>query len=84
MMHGGVAAVSVPSVPVFNESAIRGVTAACLLNRHGDVAKVSRRQRGELLLPDAELSAARVYLLHHYRLTAAFTDGLQSHSVFQI
>ena len=50
----------------------------CLLNRHRDVAQVSRRQCCELLLSDAELSAARVYLLHHQRLTANLTDGLHS------
>ena len=78
------------SVAVFNESKIQegggggGSTAACRFNTHGDVAKVSRRQRSELLLPNTELSAARVYLLHHYRLAAALTDGLHSHNIVNV
>lgn len=56
----------------------RGFGAACLLHRHRNVAEVSRRQGSELLLPDAEVGAARVYLLHHHRLAAAHTDSLQS------
>ena len=79
---GGVTTISVCSTsdPVLNGRKILGVTAACLLNRHGDVPEVSRRQCSELLLPDAELSAARVYLLHHYRLAAALTNGLRLHN----
>lgn len=57
-----------------------GFRAACLLHRHRNVAEVCRRQGSELLLPDAEVSAARVYLLHHHRLAAAHTDGLHSHN----
>ena len=78
------------SVAVFNESKIQegggggGATPDCRFNSHGDVAKVSRRQRSELLLPNTELSAARVYLLHHYRVAAALTDGLHSHNIVNV
>lgn len=54
------------------------------MHRHRNVAKVSRRQRGEILLPDAELSTTRVYLLHDYRLAAVLTDSLHSLNVEDI